>query len=285
MLKLERLYTDEFCYTLPRSTIEGYLRGVAFNNEEPYTPEERERLEADIQEIWANILERNPPKEKVALITAGAPGAGKTIQLRKLLGNTAYICPDDVCLKQQVRTYVPEGQRDLRNAYTKWRPGSNAAAHLILANLIREGYAFSFGTTSTGSNAPKLFQLLHDQGYRIKLIHVIAPDTVRWASILKRDESFVQTTESDTRMKGRIAPQRIKDTFLHYADEIDFYYRNGRDSDAILVATWIKDGKLLEIKDRRHYNLMKAIHNTAVDTLEMPELRWEHAVESFSSKA
>lgn len=53
-----------------------------------------------------------PVKEKVAIITAGAPGSGKTTKLkqdleaRALQGKRyAYICPDDVCLRNQKRTY------------------------------------------------------------------------------------------------------------------------------------------------------------------------------------
>ena len=66
----------------------------------------------------------------------------------------------------------------------------------------------------------KFFEFLKEQGYRIRIIHVSASDDVRWGSIQERDQSFVQTTEEDVRMKGLMVPQRITDTFLTHADEI-----------------------------------------------------------------
>jgi hypothetical protein len=54
------------------------------------------------------------------------------------------------------------------------------------------------------------------------LIHVSAPDDVRWGSIQERDKTFVQTTEQDIKEKWLLLPQRINDTFLKYADRLSF---------------------------------------------------------------
>lgn len=70
-----------------------------------------------------------------------------------------------------------------------------------------------------------------------------ASDAVRWGSIIARDKQFVQTTEADIRDKGKMFPQRIRDTYLKYADEIEFYYRDAVDQNAILAGKW-KDGKI-----------------------------------------
>lgn len=205
--------------------------------------------------------------------------------------NYAYICPDDVCLKNQTRTYKKdlENGESWQDAYNKWRPGSNAATHLILANLIREKYAFYFGSTSTGPATGKFFEFIKKQDYQIRLIHVTAPDDVRWESIKERDQTFVQTTEQDVKEKGLLLPQRITDTYLAFADVIEFYYRDGVKKDAELAATWIRNPKnseklgTLNINDLSKYEPIKAIHNAAVENLKRSDITWESTVEKNST--
>lgn len=285
------IYNSEFNYSLPKSILESYLSGKAFDNPEFYTQDESKRLHEDIHDIFQTILSANPIKENLAIMTAGGPGAGKTTLMRQdiekqsLLGrNIAYICPDDICLKSQTRTYKTDiahedGSKEMRLAlYNKWRPGSNAATHLILANLIRERYAFYYGTTSTAPTTNKFLDFLKKQGYHIRLLHVTAPDTVCWESIVERDKTFVQTTEKDVCEKGLLFPQRIMDTYLAYADTIEFYYRDAVKQDARLAAIWTRNNavKVLSPED---YEQIKAIHNAAIETLNRPELRWELTVE------
>lgn len=292
--EMHHIYSENYQYSLPQKFMESYLSGKAFDNPEYYTTEESVRLREDINEIYQTIISADPIKERVAVMTAGAPGAGKTIKMKQELETDrlkghfyAYICPDDVCLKSQTRTYIAEVEKgdgspsERQMAYNKWRPGSNAATHLILANLIREKYAFYFGTTSTGPATGKFLEFLKSQGYYIKLIHVSAPDDVRWKSIKERDKTFIQTTEQDVREKGLLLPQRINDTYLKYADEIGFYYRDGVKKDAVLAATWIrnKDEGLslgaLEVLLPEEYEKIKSIHNEAAKILSRPDLYWE----------
>jgi hypothetical protein len=290
------IYKDGvYKYSLPQEMLEGLLSGIGFGRLEKYTEEEFRALCEDIQEIYEKIMLEGPEKAPLAVMTAGAPGAGKTTKMREVLSgkNIAYICPDDVCLRGQRRTYrvdieSGDGSKEARlEAYNKWRPGSNAATHFTLANLIRERYAFYFGTTSSSPATGLFFKFLQEQGYRIKLIHLSAPDAVRWASIQERDETFVQTTEADVVEKGRLLPQRIMDTFLAYADEIEFYYRADVAKNAELAATWIRnkgEAKLgtLEIVSPLEYGAIKDIHNAAVTALGRPELSWEATVEANS---
>lgn len=291
-------------YSLPKAVLESFLSGKAFDNPDVYTDGESARLRADINAIFQKILSANPVKMNLAVITAGAPGAGKTMKMREDLAenasygrNFAYVDPDDVCLKNQTRTYKADiesgnGSKEARQAaYNKWRPGSNAATHLILGNLIRDGYAFYFGSTSSGPSTNKSFEFLKNQGYQIRLIHVTAPDEVRWESIKERDKTFVQTTEQDVKEKGLLLPQRIMDTFLAYADEIEFYYRDGVKKDAQLAATWVRNKEggealgTLKVADPSQYEKIKAIHNEAVKVLGKPELQWESTVEKHSNLA
>lgn len=298
---LDLIYNESYQYSLPQIVLKSFLSGIAFDNPDAYTQEESERLRSDINELYQNILASNPARGNLAVITAGAPGAGKTVKLRQDLeanaseGKTyAYVCPDDVCLKNQTRTYVADIENSddskaaRQNAYNKWRPGSNAATHLILANLIREKCAFYFGSTSSGPATGRFFEFIKAQGYTIRLIHVSAPDDVRWGSIQERDKTFVQTTEEDVKEKGLLLPQRINDTFLKYADQIDFYYRDDVKQDAVLAARWLKNedaaefAGTLQILEPKQYEQIKSVHNAAAEVLKKPELLWEDAVESKS---
>lgn len=298
-----RIYDEaaDYMYSLPQSVLEGFLSGKAFDNSEVYSLDESRRLYDDINEIYQTILALDPIKANLAVMTAGAPGSGKTIKMLQDLAeastlrrNYAYICPDDVCLKTQRRTYIAdiaksdESKESRQAAYNKWRPGSNGASHLILGNLIRNKYAFYFGTTSTGPATGKFFDFLKKQGYQIKLIYISAPDEVRWESIKERDKTFVQTTEKDVREKGLLLPQRIMDTFLAYADEIEFYYRNEVYADAILSAKWIRSTEptealgTLQVISPPQYEQIKAIHNAATEVLDRADLHWESTIEKCS---
>ncbi|MBS0619885.1 MAG: AAA family ATPase [Verrucomicrobia bacterium] len=268
---LDAIYNQDFQYSLPRTILENFQVGLGFGRKEKYTDEEQRALCQDIQGIWNRILEKNPPKEKIAVITAGAPGAGKTMLLETLHLNYAYIDPDAVCLKQMEATYGSEEPN-----YDKWRAGSNAANHIILGNLIREGIAFRFGTTSSSDQTWRFFKFLKETGYQIHLIHVTAPDSVRWDSIQERDKTFIQTTEEDVRSKGDLVPQRISDTFLKYADQIDFYYRDARDAPATLAATWA-DKKVTVINEAAYENIWE-IHNAICNRLDKNALLWENTV-------
>lgn len=299
---LDLIYNREYEYSLPRSILEGYLSGKAFDYNTEYTKEELDALKRDVNEIFQRIISTVVPQGKpLAIITAGAPGAGKTTLLKEDLKGKerqfAYVDPDDVCLKQMTSTYVADITKDSsvegrKAAYKKWRPGSNAAAQLIMAHLVKQKISFYFGATSTHPSTGKLFAFLNSQGYNIRLLHVSAPDDVRWKSVLERDKTFIQTTEEDVRQKGELLPQRIRDTYLKYSRQIDFYYRDQVNAKAVKTATWSKndDGSChLRIIDIGVYSRIKDLHDQALKpsllNALLPSLAWENTVEEGVTKA
>lgn len=155
--------------------------------------------------------------------------------------------------------------------------------------MIQREVAFYFGTTATAPQTGLFLKFLKDRGYSIKFLHVTAPDHVRWRSIQERDKTFVQTTEDDTVVKGKWLHDRIMDTYLKYADEIVFYYRDVWDADAKPAATWIRQETgdpevlgTLEIHDGDCYGALKAIHNAYCDAKGDEGLKWEATVEAHS---
>lgn len=289
---LNRIYNSDYNYALPKKLIESFMTGESFGRKVAYTPDQDCKLRVELNHIFVKACEhsRNSPE---IVMTAGAPGAGKTTLMESLLENErangsdfTYICPDSVFLKQMNATYhqsIREGMSG-QDAYDLWRPASNFGCHAALANLIRDKKAIFFGTTSTGAPSASYASFLKNQGYKIKYIHVSAPDDVRWGSIQERDKTFVQTTEADVREKGDLLPQRINDTFLAFADEIEFYYRDAVKANAVLAAKWVrqKEGHVLSIFSPEKYEKIKQIHNAVAKRLGKEDLLWENSVEAKS---
>ncbi len=310
---LNEIYS-KIAYTLPRETLESYLDGKAFDNKTSYSPEKRAALERDI----INIFDRQSYRAKLlhAVISNGAPGCGKTVLMCADLQKTkdsgelgfSYTDPDDVCLKGMTETYQAELQEALSSLnaqefesqaarmaaeksvrvelYNRWRPGSNAANHIILAHLIMNQFAFYFGTTATGPQTHLFLKLLKDTGYHLRHLHLTASDEVRWGSVQERDKTFVQTTEVDIREKGKLFPQRIADTYMKYADVIEFYHRAKVDQTAVLGATWVRNGQTengkLTIHNPEAYAQIKTVHDVACEALGRKDILWKDAVEKHS---
>ena len=255
---------EGYKYCVPKKVMQDFLAGTAFGRKVAYTPDEIVRLKEDIYAIYDEIMRQNPLQEQVAVITAGSPGAGKTTLMRQHLEEAsregkkfAYVDPDDVCLKKMDKTWGKELQQELgtiadsedrleaeksarKKGYEKWRPGSNAAAHITLAHLIRQKINFYLGSTSSSDLTANSFKFYKEQGYRLHLLHITAPEDVRLGSVRERDKHFVQCTEKDVKEKALLVPQRITDTYLKYADRIYFYYRTEVKAKAIHTATWIR---------------------------------------------
>ncbi len=313
---LNSLYANGFDYPVSQKTLETFFDGKGFGHEITYTPLEKSNLEADVNALYDQAI-KNAHRSEIPQITvsAGAPGAGKTMLMRKLLADwgtgVVYIDPDDVCLNggmpstygKELATSLDqlsktafatlekrqEAEKALRQElYTKWRPASNAAHHTIAGHSIKNRYDIFFGTTASSPHTAGFFQFLKDRGYEITVLHVNAPDDVRWESVQERDKTFVQTTKEDIIEKGHLVPQRIQDTYLKFADEIQFYYRSGVKEAAVLAATWIPgttSGKpSLRTHDDQCYRKIKKMHDEVVcKKLNRPELLWERIVDEPSS--
>lgn len=299
---IERFYNAKFKYPLERESLENYLSGTAFGRSQEYSVKEQNDLYADIRDIYNNVISglniKSPPSKRFAVITAGAPGSGKTTVLRQHLKeniskgmNYAYVCHDDVCLRNLRRTFqkdiesCDQSTASRRAIYNKWKPASHGACHLILQNLIEDKCDFYFGTTSARPFAKFFLEFLKAQEYHIKLLHVTAPDHVRWESVQERNKTFIHAAEPQVKEDGFLLPQQMKQVFLAYADEIEFYYRKGVEEKAKLAATWTRNISSLEplgtlrIFLPNEYAEIKKNHNAVVETLNRPDLDWENSLE------
>lgn len=305
LMDLDYIYNQEFSFSLPRSFLESYISGSAFGGKKMYTIEDKEKIAIDLICWYEEILNHNPAPEqkKEAVLTAGGPGAGKTRLMRQKLSEEerrgkyyAYLDPDDQFLREKsTQTYqaqVNKGNNtysELFQAYEDWRAASNGATQIALARLIREDYSFFYGTTSTSDQTWKFLDFLKSRGYTVKILHVTAPDDVREKSVQLSNEEFVHVTPQDVKEKGLLLPQRINDTFLKYADKIEFYYRAGAGEDALLGATWTRNSQttqgVLKVVDEKAFDEIKKIHReqSRVLTKGEDELFWERSLMQAST--
>lgn len=287
MFDIPAIY-QETHYPVPEKIVTEWSKGIGFGKTEEYTAEEKANLQKDMEAIRDHFFSQNSntfSETKEILLTAGAPGAGKTTLLEATIAkekNTSpYIDPDAVFLKHlmknsyqaELATLLAQPDADekkiRKDMYEKWRPASNYLTHIWQAYLISQKSSFIFGTTASSPQMESTFSYYKTQGYKINLIHISAPDQVRWDSIQRRDKTFVQTTEEDIREKGQLVPQRINDTYLAHADNIEFYYREKADTDAVHTASWFRDKKIV-IHNQEKYDALVALHNQTQNAPSWP---------------
>lgn len=297
LFQFNEIYNDQFNYFVEQNQVKQWLVGEGFDNDEYYSSVDQENLHLDLVGLSSDVIPHQLisrkrtkfTKNKHILITAGAPGAGKTCLLKSELAKRkakddhyCYVCPDDVCLKNMSATFCSmrsflnastpdEALSNAKRCYYKWRPASNAAAHLLLAHLLKGGFPIAFGTTSTSERTPKSFSFIKSLGYKIELFFVVAPDPVRYASIENRNRRFYQSTDKDVLEKAYFLMDRLKDSFIPYADVIHFYWREHWDQEPILAASWKRDGPLRSYESGVDFLLdeseVKVLHRACYDAL------------------
>jgi hypothetical protein len=232
-----------------------------------YSDEEVKLIEKDLQVVRSVCFEeaRNTDTQ-FYLATAGGPGARKTTILEKFVAahpefqGGVYLDPDPRTLKFMAHTYYARSLNPLvvfntdsydqviKNAYNKWRGGSN----YIVLTLLEEAFAGErsviHGTTSTGAHTPSFFAKLKENNYQIVLLLCSCPDKVRYGGVNYRNSvvRFYQSSPEDALAKGVLFPQRME-TYFTYADRMYFYWSDSLFAPERLAATW-HDGKL-EVHD------------------------------------
>lgn len=234
---------------------------------ETYTDKEIRLLEKDLEVVRSICLDdtRNTDT-RFYLATAGGPGARKTTILEKFVAahpeyqEGVYLDPDPRTLKFMVHTYYAQSLSPLvisqakdyneviKNAYDKWRYGSNYIVLTLFEEAVAAGRSIIYGTTSTGAHIPNFFAKLKENNYQIVLLLCSCPDDVRHEAVKYRNSvvRFYQSSPEDAVAKGKFFPQRMG-AYFAYADLIYFYWSDDLFSPERLAAIW-RDGKL-EIHD------------------------------------
>lgn len=233
-----------------------------------YSEEEILLLDKDRQVVRSVCLEGTKNTEnRFYLATAGAPGACKTTILEKFISNHleyqkgVYLDPDARTLRYMVHTYYARSLNPLtlslgddydqiiRNAYDKWRAGSNYIVLSLLEEAYDLGRSVIYGTTSTGGHISEYFTRLKENNYEIVLLLCFCPDDLRYRAVDYRNSvvRFYQSSPEDALAKGILFPQRMSSYFTH-ADQLYFYWSDSLLSPERLAGIW-RNGTL-EICDK-----------------------------------
>lgn len=230
---------------------------------EGYSEQEKQLLEKDLGVVRSVCLDKTPCSDGLFyLATAGGPGSRKTTILEKFLSthpeyqHGVYLDPDPRTLKFMVHTYYAQSLNSLviseandysqviKNAYNKWRAGSNYIVLTLLEEAHAQRQSIIFGTTSTGAHIPNFFAKLKENDYQIVLLLCSCPDTVRKEAIEYRNNvvRFYQSSPEDAIAKGKLFSQRMGAYFAH-ADLLYFYWSDSLFAPERLAAIW-RNGKL-----------------------------------------
>lgn len=227
---------------------------------ETYTEKEVKLLEKDLAVVRGVCLDdTHNTNSRFYLATAGGPGARKTTILEKFIANHpeyqdgVYLDPDPRTLKFMVNTYYAQSLNSLvisqtqnydqviKNAYEKWRAGSNYIVLTLFEEAIAAGRSIIYGTTSTGAHIPHFFGTLKENDYQIVLLLCSCPDSLRQEAVEYRNEvvRFYQSSPEDAVAKGKFFPQRMG-AYFTYADLMYFYWSDDLKSAEKLAAIWRK---------------------------------------------
>lgn len=234
-----------------------------------YTEEEVQLLHKDLDVVRELCLDGTKNTEtRFYLATAGGPGARKTTILEKFVSEHpeyqagVYLDPDPRTLKFMVHTYYARSLNPLiiskassydqviKNAYEKWRAGSNYIVLTLLEEAFEEGRSIIYGTTSTGAHIPEYFKRLKSNNYEIVLLLCSCPDKVRYEAVdyRNREIRFYQSSREDAVAKGVLFSQRMESYFAS-VDQMHFYWCDSLFSPERLAGTWSKG--TLEIYDSK----------------------------------
>jgi len=232
-----------------------------------YTEKEINLLEKDLDIVRSICFESSDDSAPLFyLATAGAPGSRKTTILEKFIEahpeyqSGVYLDPDPRTLKFMAHTYYAQSlnsleiskKRDysevIKNAYNKWRPGSNYISLTLLEEAAAAGRSIIYGTTSTGAHIPEFFAKLKENNYKIVLLLSSCSDALRYEAVNYRNQEirFYQSSPEDAVSKGKFFPERMS-AYFTYADLMYLYWSDDLFAPERLAAIW-KEGKM-EVKD------------------------------------
>lgn len=227
-----------------------------------YSEEEVQLIDKDLKVVRSVCLEGTRNAEnRFYLATAGGPGARKTTILEKFVAahpeyhDGVYLDPDPRTLRFMVHTYYAKSlsplntsyaenyHQAIKDAYNKWRGGSNYIVLKLLEEAFALGRSIVYGTTSTGAHIPQFFAKLKEHDYQIILLLCSCPDNVRFEAIDYRNTvvRFYQSSPEEAVSKGIFFPQRMG-AYFDYADELYFYWSDSLFEPERLAGIW-RQGK------------------------------------------
>lgn len=206
-----------------------------------YAPQEHDLIHAEADRLYPLLSDhctKPGTGSKRLILTAGAPGAGKTVllnqwvQARPADQRGIYIDPDETILKAMIPYQEDLASGDpvlgtLSGAYGKWRAASNYIAGTLINRACADGYDIVYGTTATSPSIKTFYENAKAAGYETTTLIVAAPEDVRRDSVriryeLERDRF---TPVADVVAKGRMFYERLP-LYFDLSDHFQLYWRD-----------------------------------------------------------
>ncbi|MBI1214338.1 MAG: AAA family ATPase [Alphaproteobacteria bacterium] len=256
-----------------------------------YTLRDRWIITQELDRIYRLMTKDLKPREegkpKKFYMTAGGPGAGKTVLVRAMqenggpLSQAVHVDPDEV-----LKSFKP--YRDMVNgmggsdaaramAYTYWRWASVYMANTIINKLSADGHDIVFGTTGTSPGMPKIYSAAKAAGYETHVMICHAGEGVRLDGVAQR---FAQerrfTPEEDAKNKGnRMFPEMATVHFAN-ADHVSLYWRGGNAPPVLAAES--AEGKIIVQDDAAR----KAFETELM--LRKPDSTWAQLVDAYEKR-
>lgn len=153
---------------------------------------------------------RKPTKHKIALLSCGASGVGKTTSRKRFIEDSGIKTSFVVLNIDNYRTYSNRGI-NIRDLYSN-----------LVRRTIEDGYSFLFDATCRYTpDIIKLIHTLNQRGYTIKLSITYAKlntvlDRIRKRTYQPTSQSFAVNVYTEVK-------QRIEDLMTQNVDEIYLY--------------------------------------------------------------
>lgn len=240
-----------------------------------YSDEEVQLIGKDLEVVRSVCFsETQGTSAPFYLATAGAPGSRKTTILERFVATHpefqrgVYLDPDARALRYMVHTYYSRSLTPLviseadsfdeviKDAYEKWRGGSNYIALMLLEEAFAAGRSVVHGATSTGGHTGDFYRRLKENDYRIVLLLCGCTDSLREEAVRYRNNvtRFYQSAPDEVVSKGLLFSERMA-TYFAGANEIHLFWSDGLFVPERLAAVWL-NGEL-EVVDPNAMKLFK----------------------------
>lgn len=212
---------------LPDSTREHH------SNDGAYSPERKALHEAIISRFTDHVLPVKPGGQKLAILMAGGPAAGKSTILRHIMDEEmsrqmVMVNPDDV--KEHIPEYQEAVKGSARNAAVLSHDESSDVAGEIRERAIRDGkHMIIDGTMKNIAKYQKLVDRLKKEGYKIHMVMVDLDVSQAKHFAGKRAERTGRWVPHDML---EAAYPAVRKSFVHLKDHADHFEvydrRNGQ---------------------------------------------------------
>jgi hypothetical protein len=237
----------------------------------------------DIENIFHAFTIADFVKNKEATVVVGPKGSGKTwfaqyeVERRACWGSLHAFLSSEY-IHQVASRYDREKPIDV--SYREWIPLGDLILKFLQQAAIETGCSIVAEKDATDPSLPILLQALKEQEYAIKIIHLTAPEDIRF----KAFEKALTAEENQQFYEGaELFASKLSQGYLSTADEVEFYLRNRLDAKPEIAGCWIKTASHPLHGDLKVFDVSKMASIARVQNLALKYLAEKNGEANFVS--